>query len=447
MSEHQGSNLARPVGLFSLTAIALNGVVGAAIFVLPTTVARILGTASPLAYLIAWLATTLVGLCFAELGSLFESTGGPYIYAKKAFGNFIGFEVGWMFLFARLTAVAFVCSGFTAYLGYFWPQVSSGPGRVIVITLVIVVFAATNLRGVRYGAWLVNVLTVGKLLPLLVFIFVGLFFVDGRSYSLFAFPEVGSLGKASLVLIFAFGGFEFASVPSGEVINPRRNTPISMLTAITLAAVIYVLVQIVALSTLPGLSSAGAPLASAAQRFLGPMGGAVLALGAILSAAGTSSAILLVGPRMLYALAREGQLSAVFARVHRSYRTPHISIAVFAILAWALAMYSNLAELAALSGIVRLSYYVSTCLAVPVLRRTMPQSEINHRFSLPGGSLVPALGVLVCLGLLAGSSKNQAIVGAITLLLGAMVYLSHAVFRSVGLGQVSGPGGTARTGK
>jgi len=116
MSEHPETKLAGPLGVLGITAISLNGIVGAAIFGLPATVASILGPASPLTYLIAWLATVLVGLCFAEMSSLFESTGGPYIYAKKAFGNFVGFEVGWMFLFARLTAVAFICSGFTAYL-------------------------------------------------------------------------------------------------------------------------------------------------------------------------------------------------------------------------------------------------------------------------------------------------------------------------------------------
>jgi amino acid transporter len=121
MDDPSGIKSAPPMGLFSLTAIALNWIIGAGIFVLPATVANFLGPASHWAYVVAWLAATLVGLCFAELGSMFESTGGPYVYAKKAFGDFVGFEVGWMFLLARLTAVAAISSAFTAYLGYIWP--------------------------------------------------------------------------------------------------------------------------------------------------------------------------------------------------------------------------------------------------------------------------------------------------------------------------------------
>ena len=435
MNYHSGTKLVQPVGLFSLTAIALNATIGAGIFVLPATVAKFVGPASPLAYLIAWLAAMLIGLCFAETGSMFEDTGGPYIYAKKAFGDFIGFEVGWMFLLARLAGVAAISSAFTAYLGYFWPEVSSGPWRIIAVTLAIVVLAATNLLGVRYGAWVVNLLTVGKLLPLLMFISVGLFFLDGRSYSFVAFPAAGSLGRASLILLFAFGGFEFASVPSEEIINPRRNTPISILLSITLTAAIYILIQIVALGTLPELSTNTTPLASAARRFLGPIGGTLLTLGAILSTTGTNSAVILVGPRMLYALAKGGQLPRMLARLHPRYRTPYVSIALFALFAWAFAMYGNFAQLATLSVIARFPYYVSTCLAVPILRHTMPQSQAHREFTVSGGVLVPALAVLACLWLLTGSSLSEGIVGGIALLLGAVVYWyygrsNHAAVRA-----------------
>src|SRR5262249_23292367 len=124
MSAQSPTKLVQAVGLFSLTAIAINGVIGAGIFLLPATVAKLLGPASPVVYVIAGSAIVLIVLCFAELGSMFESTGGPYIYARAAFGNFIGFEVGWMFVLARLTAMAAISNAFTAYLGYFWPELA-----------------------------------------------------------------------------------------------------------------------------------------------------------------------------------------------------------------------------------------------------------------------------------------------------------------------------------
>jgi amino acid transporter len=283
-----------------------------------------------------------------------------------------------------------------------------------------------NFLGVRYGAWVVNLLTVGKLLPLLLFIFVGLFFVDGRSYSFSVLPSAGSLGKASLVLFFAFGGFEFDSVPSEEVVNSRRNTPISILAAITFTAVLYILIQIVALGTLPELATSATPLASAARRFLGPLGGSLLTVGAILSTTGTNSAQVLVGPRMIYALAKDGELPRILARLHPRYRTPHISILLFSLCAWVFAAYSNFVQLAALNVLARLPYYISTCLAVPVLRHTMPQSKTRRKFTVRGGLLVPVLASLACVWMLTGSSLSQAIVAGMALLLGAVVYLGYS---------------------
>jgi amino acid transporter len=428
MARQPEDKLARPVGLFSLTAVAINGIVGAAIFVLPATVAKLLGPASPLAYLIAWFAVTLIGLCFAELGSIYESSGGPYVYAKAAFGSFVAFEVAWFFLLARLTAVAAISNGFTAYLGQFWPQLAAGPGRVLVITLMIVVLAAVNFAGVRYAAWAINLLTIGKLVPLLIFIAVGLFWLDRGSYS-FTLPASGTaLRSASLVLIFALGGFEYASVPSEEVTHPRRDTPISMMAAITICACLYILIQMIALSTLPGLADSSRPLAEAAVRFLGPAGATLLAAGAILSTGGTNSAIMLVGPRLLYAMARDGQLPRVLARLHPRFGTPHISIVCFALLAWAAATYSNFAQLAALSAIARLPYFMTTSLAIPVLRHKQPQLAAQRKFRIAGGALIPLLAAAVCIWLLTGSSRSQALLGLGALASGALIYLSSRLF-------------------
>jgi amino acid transporter len=429
MSESSPPKLVRAVGLFSLTALALNGIIGSGIFLLPATVANLLGPASPVAYLISAVAVVLIVLCFAEVGSMFERAGGPYVYARAAFGSFLGFEVGWMFLWARLTAAAAISNALTAYLGYFWPALAVGGGRVATITITILVLAWVNLVGVRYGAWVVNLLTVGKLIPLLLLAGAGLHYVDVSRFASLTLPAIGTLKQASLVLIFAFGGFEFASVPSEEVINPRRNLPIALVTAISLVTVIYILIHMVALGTLPGLATAGAPLASAGQVVFGPAGAVMVTIGAVLSTTGTNSATLLVGPRMLYALARGGHLPGALARVHARYRTPYLSVILFAFFAWAVALYSNFAQLAAVSAIARLLYYITTCLAVPVLRRKMPHTP--RRFVVPGGIIIPGLAVAMSAWLLTGSSRTQAIVGGGALLLGAVVYF---LSRSAGQG-------------
>ena len=415
-----GPRLVRAVGLFGLIAISVNGVIGSGIFKLPATVAALMGPASPVAYLLAALATTLVVLCFAEAGSRFERTGGPYLYAREAFGSFVGFEVGWLYLLTRMAAAAAISNALTSYLGYFWGPLGSGAGRILAITVLLFGLAWLNLLGIRYGAWTVNLLTGAKLIPLLLFICAGLFAVDHHAYTLLALPDSAGLRQASLILIFAFGGFENASVPSEEVRNPRTNLPIALVTSITITTLVYVLIQIVALGTLPGLATDQTPLASASRVFLGGGGAALMTIGAILSTTGSNSAVMLVGPRILYAMGEGGQLPRVLARIHPRYRTPYVSVILFAFVTWGLAVYGDFGQLVALSAIARLVFSVTTCLAVPVLRKKMPLDE--SRFTLRGGILIPVLAAAVSLWLLSGISRSQALGGLAALAIGAMLW-------------------------
>ena len=427
MASPAPARLLRVVGLPGLTAIAVNGVIGSGIFVLPATVAGLLGPASPVAYLLAAFVAALVVACFAEAGSLFDRTGGPYLYAREAFGPFVGFQVGWAFFLSRLAAGAAIANAFAAYLGYLWPPAGGGAGRVLVITVLLAALAAVNVAGVRYGGWTVNMLTVAKLIPLLVFIGAGLVYADPERFSLLARPDSTGLRRASLLLIFAFGGFENASVPGDESKDPKRHLPVALLAAIALTTVLYVLIQIVALGTLPGLESDPTPLASAARNFLGPAGALGIALGAVISTAGSSSALALVGPRILYALAEGGQLPAALARVHARYSTPHVAVVVFTLLAWAAALSGDFARLAAVSAVARLAFSAVTCLAVPMLRRKMPEAE--RRFRVPGGLLVPLAAAGLSLWLLSGVDRAQAAAGAAALGVGLFLYLAFGRVR------------------
>ena len=209
--------LLRAVGLAGLTAIALNGVVGSGIFILPATVYAVAGAASPMAYLLAALLTALVVACFAEAGSRAEETGGPYLYARAAFGDLVGFLVGWMFLLTRLAATAAIANAFVAYLGYLEPPLATGIGRFAAITLAVGGLAVINVFGVRGASFTVNFLTVAKLVPLVIFIAAGLFVVDSSRVTFFALPELGSLRQAALLLVFAYGGFENANVHQAVV--------------------------------------------------------------------------------------------------------------------------------------------------------------------------------------------------------------------------------------
>ena len=415
--------LIRAVGPFSLTAIAVNGVIGAGIFAMPSTIGALLGRASPIAYLVAGAAAILIALSFAEAGSYYDRAGGPYIYTREAFGDLIGFEVGWMFLFARVAGSAAVVNAFAAYVAFFQPGLGKPISRAVVISVATIAIGALNYAGVQIGATVVNILTVGKLLPLFVFVGAGLFVIDWRVLRPPGPPAFGPLREASLVLLFALGGFEFASVPSEEVIESRRYLPFALIAGLGFSTLVYILVQVVCVGTLPSLAHDAAPVADAAARFLGQSGATLMAMGAILSTTGTNSTILLIGPRMLYALAQGGQLPAVFGRVHPRFHTPSVAVVLFTGAALALAISGTFAALAALNAIARLLYSITTCAAVPVLRRRFPPSQ--RRVTLPGGWVLPALGILASVVLLTGINTTQALIGGAGLLSGVIVYAAR----------------------
>jgi basic amino acid/polyamine antiporter, APA family len=410
----------RAVGLVSLTALSINTIIGAGIFALPATVAQLLGGAGPLAYLAAGAGVLLIASCFAELGSRFESTGGAYVYARAAFGGLVGFEVAWLYVLARLTAVAAVSNTFSDYLGYFWPELTHGVGRLGAITFMIGTLAFIHFIGVRVGTVVNNILTVGKLVPLFAFCLAGAYFLDFHPILAMPAPKASSLQQASLLLLFALGGFENASIPTEEVIDPRKTLPRALFASVGFVVVLYLAIHVVAMAALPGLAASATPLASAARSFLGPGGALLLTAGAVVSTMGTNHVNLFVGPRLLYALGRDGQLPARMAQLHPVHRTPAFSIWLYAVAGWVLAMSSAFAPLAALSALARLLMYATTCLAVLALRRRTKSMPTG--FTLPGGAFIPVLALVVCGWLFTGSSFQQGALAGAALLVGGLLY-------------------------
>src|SRR5438128_5613976 len=170
--------LRRALGRWDLTAIGVNQVIGGAIFLMPSQVASQIGAWSPIAFVLMGLASLSVALCFAEVGSRFERTGGPYLYTRAAFGRFVAFEVGWMQWFTRASSQATVMAGIPLALGYFWPTMASGWPRTATLVGLTAALTWVNVRGIRQSTWVVNALTIGKLLPLALFIVIGLRFVN-----------------------------------------------------------------------------------------------------------------------------------------------------------------------------------------------------------------------------------------------------------------------------
>jgi basic amino acid/polyamine antiporter, APA family len=416
------AKLLRSLGPWDLTSIGINGVIGSGIFILPATVAYLVGTWSPLAYLFSGLVTFLIALCFAEAASHFTTAGGPYVYAREAFGPFVGFQVGWITWLVRATSAGAVSHAFATYLGYFFPFVLEGSAQAVITSTVLLSLMLINLVGVRYGAWSVNIFTLGKLLPLGVFVGVGIFHLQAKNLIPLGWSSIDHFGKAALLLIFAFGGFENLTIPAEEAAEPQRDIPKALLATMTLVTITYVLIQIVAVGTFAGLAESKAPLASACAEFLGPMGGTLITWGALVSTTGTLSGLMLTGPRLTYALAQHGQLPALFGKVHSRFRTPVFSIVFYGAVSLGLTLSGTFIQLAGLSAIARLLQYVATCLALLRLRKMKSTNE--KYFQMPLARVIPYLGVLLCFWLLFQSIFSQLFLSAGAIFLGCLLYLA-----------------------
>ncbi|UOQ64290.1 APC family permease [Hymenobacter volaticus] len=399
-------DLVRGIRRWDFVALIVNITIGAGILGLPAKIYALVGAYSLVAYAVSAGVVTLIILCFAEVSSRFSGAGGPYLYAREAFGPLVGFEVGWLLWISRLASFAALCNLFVDYAAYFWPVVGAGAGRAIVMAALIAGLTLLNLVGVRTASLVNNLFTVSKLLVLVLFTAVGLFFVDWQAFSFAVAPTYTNFSGAVLLLIFTFSGFDVAAIPAGEIQQPQRNVPFALFTAIATVAVLFLLVQVVCIGTLPDLATAERPLASATQRFLGPAGAAFVAAAAMLTALGTLNALMLTGPRLLFALAEQGQIPAFFKATHPRFRTPHVALLVSAVLKLILAVSGTFIYALTLSTIIRLTYFALTCAALPVLRRRYP--ALPPPFRVWGGAVVAALCVALCLWLLSSSKGNEA---------------------------------------
>jgi len=399
-------HLVRGIRRWDFVALIINITIGAGILGLPAKLYALAGTYSLGAYLASAAIVTGIILCFAEVSSRFNGAGGPYLYARVAFGPLVGFEVGWLLWLSRLASFAALCNLFVDYAAYFWPAVGAGLGRAALMAGLVAGLTGLNLVGVRLASLVNNLFTVSKLVLLLLFVAVGLFFVKWSAFSWAAPPTLPHFSSAVLLLIFTFSGFDVAAIPAGELEQPQRNVPFALFTAIATVAVLFVLVQVVCIGTLPGLATAERPLAQAAQQFLGPAGGGLVAAAAMLTALGTLNALMLVGPRLLFALAEQGQIPAVFGATHPRFRTPWVALLVSAGLKLVLAISGTFIYALTLSTIIRLLYFALTCAALPVLRRRPPAQPAPFR--LWGGPVLATLCVGLCGWLLLSSTGTEA---------------------------------------
>jgi len=391
--------LVRAIGRWSMVALAVNSIVGSGIFGLPAPVAGLVGRASPIAVLLAGAGMGVIIACYGEVASQFTETGGTYLYLRSAFGRLVGIQVLWLTLISRLAAVAAGVNLLVTYLAEFWPQATQPAPRLAIITGFIRVPAAVNCRGVGAGTRMSNASVVAKLAAL------GLVCAAGIAWLSFhpavAAPPLTADAdgwlKAMLLLLFAYGGYEAALNPMGEARDPRRDVAFALFAALLVVTVLYSVLQWVVVEVLADPARSQRPLADAARAMLGQPGAALVSVGALVSIYGYVSANMLTTPRGIFAPAQRGDLPALLGALHPRWRTPYVSIILFALLLWAFAQFASFSWNVTLSSVTRVVYYAGICAAVPVLRRKQPGAAA---FRVPGGLTLPVLGVAICVLLL-----------------------------------------------
>jgi amino acid transporter len=397
------TQLLRVMGRRDLVSAVVNTVIGSGVFGLPSAVAALTGARSPAAVLLAGLGVFTIVLCVAELASRFDTTGGPYLYARTAFGVTVGFHVGWLLVCTRVLSGAAVLNVLTAYLATLVPWVGTPAGRACAMTATVAIITAINVRGVRQAAWTVNLFTVAKLLPLALLIVLGGAQLRG---DVFATQRVAApdWAGAVLLMVFAYGGFEMAVVTAGETKRPTEDTPFAVVAGMAVVTAVYCLTQLAVVGVLPHAAASKAPVADALGVLLGA-GGAVLGgVAAVVSACGWLIGTALLLPRVIFSMAERGELPALLGRVHPSFRTPHVAIVGSSLVALGLGLAGTFTQTATLSAIGRLVVLVVVCAAVARLRG---QRELPARFILPAGITFAVLGIVFIMWLLSTRSLAQ----------------------------------------
>ena len=417
--------LVRTIGRWSLIALMVNSIIGVSIFRLPSDLAAKLGGLSPLSCLGAGIGILIIAGCISEVSSYYQETGGLYLYARDALGSFPGLLVAWLTWLTRIAAPAAAANLFYTYLSQFFPALKSRPAELLLLAVLIGHLALLNYVGVKTGKNVSNFFTVVKVGFLLLFVIVGFlaWFIRPEIRIPLTIPAISSASwfQALLLLVYAYGGFEGALFVGGETTNPKRDTPIALLTALGIVAVIYTAVQFVTVATLPNAGATGSPLYEAALRFAGPAGATAIAIAALVSAYGYLSANLLHAPRITYALAEQGDFPSFLGTVHPKYRTPYISILVYASLVFTFAALGTFQWNAVLSAVSRLAVYGAMAIAVPVLRRKRPGEA---QFLLPASNLFAGLGILFSMILLTQMGRGEFMVVGTTCAIALVNWLS-----------------------
>ncbi len=421
--EGSGQELKRDLSYFDLTNIVVGAIVGSDIYIASAITAGLIGPFSIVAWIIAGIMATVLAMIFAYSAYYVPRVGGSFAFVSTAFDDFYGFLTGWSMWIAEVLSLPVFALTFTNYLQYF-----TGPLDFVFQLLVKVAFifglTYVNIRGVKAAGRVNDALTIAKLSPLLIIVFVGLasvfynpnFFAN---YTPFVSSGLGNFGTALVLIFWAYVGFELGTLPAAEVKDPRKNVPRALLTGMAIVIFFYLTTNFVIFGTVSSgrLTSTATPLLLVGVALLGTAGAVLMSAGALVSVSGSDESGVLGTARLGYAMSIYGLFPKIFSKVHAKYQTPYMSLIIQAVIALGLSLFSRLSNLISFAVLNLAFSFLLVSLSLAVIR------DKKSKKGLRGESLLPWLGVAICIYLIYSTSLLDKLVGAVLILLGVPLYV------------------------
>ncbi len=367
-------------------------------------------------------ACSALGYSCAELASYYDRTGGPVIYATEAFGPLAGFSTGWVIYLARMTAFAANANVMATYLASLSDVFAGELARGIIISAVTIGLTWANVLGVRDGVRTMGVFTVLKVTPLVLMVLLGLQHVTGSTLLPSAPFVIDQLGGTTLLLIYAYVGFETIAVTAGETSQPRSTLPKALVGTVIGTGLLYFVIVLVFVSIISESQYASATLVDVGRALAGTAGAFAITLAAVFSIGGNLAGSMIAAPRLIFSLAENRLLPQWFGHVHAKYATPDRCILLMGAMALVLALTGSFVKLAVASSVARLLGYLICIASLPAIRRSASAEARKKAYRLKGGYTIPVIGFLICIWLLMQSKTESWIAVSILIAIGAVLY-------------------------